>query len=526
MHLYRMIMPLLFTGLLTAASSVALAAGVLIQAPGRIDMVHDAERKLIYITEGGNILRYHLPSASFLPPIVIGGELSGIDLSPDGTVLAVADRASSADELWVHLVGLGTLAPTKVSVPKRFYEGGMWTVAFAGDGSLITSSMYSGSMRRLSLATGLWTSMFPESQHSVMIIASGDAKVISFAETNNSLGHWGVYFPETGRIDRRLGHLHGTNWFNYEIATNRYGNQFAIPTYGGTLIYNQIYEKVVTLGAQAGSQPVGLVYHPVENLLYTAWWKTNEVRIHDTNTFAQVGAIDFEYTFTNSGNAAFRNGRSRMSRDGSLLMVSVGNGVRFVQLYSPLSAEDVTVAAATGMPVQITLAGAIGNNGRLAYSIVRAPVHGIVTLEGANATYTPDGSYNGSDSFLYRANYGRAAANAEVTIGSANRPPQANGDTFVISKGPSPTHLNVLGNDLDPDGDALSISAVTQPIGGSVSIDQGTLVFQFQRKRPVDAPPPTFSYIISDGRGSTATATVTLTLGRLHGMDLPVVPAY
>jgi hypothetical protein len=67
--------------------------------------------------------------------------------------------------------------------------------------------------------------------------------------------------------------------------------------------------------------------------------------------------------------------------------------------------------------------------------------------------------------------------------------------------------LNVLANDRDPDGDALSIVSFTQPNTGSISQGgNGNLVFTPH----AGFVSTNFSYTISDGKGGTAPATVTL----------------
>ncbi|MFA5909870.1 MAG: MBG domain-containing protein [Vicinamibacterales bacterium] len=89
-------------------------------------------------------------------------------------------------------------------------------------------------------------------------------------------------------------------------------------------------------------------------------------------------------------------------------------------------------------------------------------------------------------------------------------PPVAANDT-ASSVGAAPVSITVLGNDSDPDGGTLSVTAVTQPTGGEgVVTTSGNLV--------VFTPTPgfvgtvTFTYTISDGQGGTATATVTVTI--------------
>lgn len=73
--------------ILTGFAHVADAAGNFISAPNRVGMVHDAKRNLLFITSGGQVLRYDLKARQFLTPVQLGGNLKGIDLSPDGNTL-------------------------------------------------------------------------------------------------------------------------------------------------------------------------------------------------------------------------------------------------------------------------------------------------------------------------------------------------------------------------------------------------------------------------------------------------------
>jgi len=90
-----------------------------------------------------------------------------------------------------------------------------------------------------------------------------------------------------------------------------------------------------------------------------------------------------------------------------------------------------------------------------------------------------------------------------------NRPPVARDDAAVTDEN-APVGITILGNDSDPDGDPLTITAVTQGVnGGTAAINGVTVTY---------TPPlnwsgtDTFTYSISDGPGGTATATVTVTV--------------
>jgi RHS repeat-associated protein len=87
-----------------------------------------------------------------------------------------------------------------------------------------------------------------------------------------------------------------------------------------------------------------------------------------------------------------------------------------------------------------------------------------------------------------------------------NRPPVAVDDSALTAAG-TPITITVLGNDSDPDGDPISITATTQGTNGSATYDTASVTYTPNAGfHGIDA----FSYTISDGRGGTATATVTV----------------
>ena len=505
------------TASLTAASLGAAlpasAAGTLIPAPQRVDMVHDDSRGLIYITQGGEVLRYDIASGGFLSPIVLGGQLKGLDLSADNGTLAVADDLSGSTSGWVHLVSLNDLSARTMPFAKNGnYESGTFSVRFASDGKLYATTEFWGSgwtpLRKLDPATGVWTQLASVRQ-ATMLSTSGDGDTVAFAESNISDGSWGLIDIPTGQVVRRDGYINGTSWFNFEIATDRLGSQFAMPTYGGTFVYNDVYQKVATLGQYAGPQPIGVAYHPVERSAYFPWSGSGQVRVYDMDTFTQTASHDFEDAFGWVGNNAYEQGRTRLSKDGSLLMVSVTGGVRFLQTYASLNAAPVSATALAGTPTSIALPGSIGNGGSLSYSIVRAPAHGSLTLAGATASYTAQAGYSGSDSFRYRVQYGSAVREAEVDIGvtAPNAPPLALDDSIATRQ--ASVLIPVLANDSDPDGDKLTITGLTQPAAGSVSVEGDQIRFSALWRGWKGTVK--FGYTISDGNGGSATAEVRVT---------------
>ena len=99
------------------------------------------------------------------------------------------------------------------------------------------------------------------------------------------------------------------------------------------------------------------------------------------------------------------------------------------------------------------------------------------------------------------------AFEVQGTCAPPNSPPVANNDSATVLENSGANVIDVLANDSDPDGDALTITAVTQGAHGSVvnntsnvSYTPGANFFGTD----------SFTYTISDGHGNTATATVTV----------------
>src|SRR5262245_60044901 len=130
-------------------------------------------------------------------------------------------------------------------------------------------------------------------------------------------------------------------------------------------------------------------------------------------------------------------------------------------------------------------------------------------------TYTPNANFFGTDSFTYTLTDGqftfREPATVTITVLAQNDAPVANADTATTDAGVAAT-VAVLANDLDVDGDTLTVAAVTQGSNGSVAINpDGTVSYT---PNVGFAGQDSFQYTLSDGQLGEATATVSLTVDR------------
>ena len=177
------------------------------------------------------------------------------------------------------------------------------------------------------------------------------------------------------------------------------------------------------------------------------------------------------------------------------------------------AAQDDTYAVAAGSTTTLAVLANDtdpDNGDTLSLVSVTGASRGQVRIEGQQLIYTASSGGGGQDKFSYTIKDGQgsvSSANVVVTITSANRPPIAGNDRYVVS-GRIATSLPVLTNDSDPDGDPLTIISVTQPLqrAGTVQIVGSEILFTPNGVFPTDS----FSYTVSDGKGGLATAIVDL----------------
>jgi VCBS repeat-containing protein len=190
-----------------------------------------------------------------------------------------------------------------------------------------------------------------------------------------------------------------------------------------------------------------------------------------------------------------------------------------------LSTNEDTVFSGT-LPVATDVDGDI-----LTYSTGSiTAAHGTVIIN-ANGTfsYTPDANYNGPDSFTYSVSDGVVTRDYSmaVTIIPVNDAPEITSENVTTNEDTSLV-INVLDNDIDIDGDSLSITHVNgQAIsagasvsvtGGSIRLNiDGTLTFTPTANY---SGTPNFNYTASDGIAS-AIGLVNVTVNPVN--DAPVL---
>lgn len=177
-----------------------------------------------------------------------------------------------------------------------------------------------------------------------------------------------------------------------------------------------------------------------------------------------------------------------------------------------LSAQSFTLDEDTPFDGRIMAIDPDGDT--ITCSVTNAPAHGALSAFNpatGGFRYTPASNFHGPDGFDARCTDGTttpASALMTLAIQPANDPPIATADTFITPAGTSV--IDVLANDSDVDGDALTIGIVSAPAGINAT-SQGTSIRL--DPQPDIVGRTQLTYRITDAAGTTALAEVQLVIG-------------
>jgi hypothetical protein len=225
-----------------------------------------------------------------------------------------------------------------------------------------------------------------------------------------------------------------------------------------------------------------------------------------------TGTVAFTYTVRDSHNAT--------------ATASVTVRVRAQNV--PPAAVDDPFSSPRNAPFSFTCAQLLANDSdsdaepalgdHLTVTSIGPASAGTLVCTSCSCALTPSTGFTGSINVPYTINDGRpngtASAFARITV--LNRPPVAVND--VASTPPNtPVTINVRVNDSDPDGDPITVNAITaQPVAGT-----GTCAVASGGTGVVYTPPTGFmtqatcSYTVTDGLATSAPAAITIYINRL-----------
>ena len=227
-------------------------------------------------------------------------------------------------------------------------------------------------------------------------------------------------------------------------------------------------------------------------------------------------------TFTYKANDGFS--------DSNVATVTIDIGERNID---PVARNDFA-ATPEDTPVEINVLAndTDANDGDQLFVIdlptVGGAANGQVTFNAnGNLTYTPFGGFAGQDTFQYTINDGSGGEDATATVtinvlATTNIPPIATNDSAVTTEDTDVT-IPVLLNDLDVDGDTLTIVDFTLALRGQVVLNGDQFVYTPDPDFPGfgEASTDQFTYRITDGSTIVGPATVSLFVSPVN--DNPIV---
>ena len=182
---------------------------------------------------------------------------------------------------------------------------------------------------------------------------------------------------------------------------------------------------------------------------------------------------------------------------------------------APITLDDVLASVEDSVLVVALSESALANDRDpdgdvLTVSLVDQPALGTITLADGQLTYTPVRDSSGVFTFRYAASDGLLSDTATVTLTLApvNDAPVATEDQAFVQLATSIT-IDVLANDTDVEGDALTLVSATARLDGQASVENGLVRFT---PDPSAEGAVDIDYTIRDSGGAVASGVLRVTV--------------
>ena len=260
-----------------------------------------------------------------------------------------------------------------------------------------------------------------------------------------------------------------------------------------------------------------------------------QLSIDDNGFFTYIPNVDFSGTDTFVYTVS--DGRGGTAQASVSILVDVTNTAPLANSDSYETPEKTTlIVDGNALPGVLENDTDAENDSLRVSGLIEDVDNGILTLaEEGFFTYTPNEGFFGSDSFIYAVEDGRggtAQASVLIAVSEVNFPPLAVDDNFILDED-EVIILDLLANDSDEDGDALTITDILGDGSDPISDPSGIMAWSTSHGKVFlegdvlsYTPNPdyngidSFSYFIDDGHDQIASAIVTLTINPVN--DAPI----
>jgi len=287
-------------------------------------------------------------------------------------------------------------------------------------------------------------------------------------------------------------------------------NQFLKPPVAQDMSASTAEDTAINI-TLAGSDPEG------ESLTYTIVEVNNATVTLNGNVANYTPDANFNGTDTFTYKA--NDGTSDSNIATVTMTVSGEDDDPNTQNAAATTDEDVAVV------LQLTAEEYDGDS--YSFGIISQPTNGSVSLDGANATYTPNQDYNGTDSFTFEAtdDTGRMmnVGTATITINPVNDAPFAPDMTidmvedgtgqFIISSAASDANFFRI-NATDIENDALTFQTISVNNATYDLVDNNNELAYYPNQDFNGQD--TFQYTVSDGTEESNTGTITVNISGVN----------
>jgi hypothetical protein len=182
-----------------------------------------------------------------------------------------------------------------------------------------------------------------------------------------------------------------------------------------------------------------------------------------------------------------------------------------IRVNLPPVANADSVFATDGLPVLIDVLAndSDADGGNLALVSVTGSAAVEVSLSEGHVLFRALAEAQSMESLTYIIADGQGGLATNRLIVTRNTSPVAVSETAFALVG-APSRLDVLANDSDVDGDVLVVASVVAPASGTASVSADGRAIEFNYGAVIPAGTVDVDYVISDGKGGTATARVSL----------------
>ncbi len=319
--------------------------------PNIVDHVFDPTTGIDYATtSAGNVERFDTRTGKLLTPFKVGVSPGGLDITPDGQFLYVAEQQPGTTQSFVRKVNVQTGAVTNLGFDRVGAESGSFDITILNNGKALFSTQQGGgvrvSLREISLATD-----------TILIRTDlvGAGTVAPFTRLNRNADRSAAVLTEPDAAGNVFFYKSASNTFTARLTLNtglflapaaisRDGNRAAVAMTGGVRIINTNTAIPTIVRTVAPTQLGGLVFDPYRDVLYVGNDASDSLvpfAYSATDVFTAQPSISIGENVTGSA----RYFQLQISPNGKLLTLGTATGVRSYPLYAQTS-RLVNVAGA------------------------------------------------------------------------------------------------------------------------------------------------------------------------------------